>query len=97
MRRYTAAMQITIDVPDDLAVQLAFVDSDPARLALETIAVEAYRTHKLSSAQVRRLLGFQTRLQVHELLKRHSVPLHYDLTEFEHDKDAFGALSNSKA
>ncbi len=50
---------------------------DVSRHALETLAVEAYRTGVLSESQIRRLLGFETRLQVHALLKRYQVHLRY--------------------
>jgi hypothetical protein len=46
-----------------------------SRHALETIAVEGYRTGALSEIQVRRLLGLETRFEVHALLKDHRVPL----------------------
>ncbi len=91
--RYTAAMasieaHITLCLPEDIAAQLG-VQGDVARIALEGLAVEGYRTGVLSTAQVRRMLGFHTRLQVHEFLKRRQVHLHYDRTELERDRSAF--------
>ncbi len=50
-------MQITFEVPDDLAAQLTPADQDPARTALEAIAIEAYRAHRLTGYQLRQLLG----------------------------------------
>jgi predicted HTH domain antitoxin len=35
--------------------------------------------------QVRRLLGFETRFEVHALLKEHKVPLHYTAADLEED------------
>jgi len=37
--------------------------------ALESLALEAYRSHALTAAQLRRLLGFETRMQVDAFLK----------------------------
>ena len=34
---------------------------------------------------MRRLLGFESRFQVHALLKEHHVPLHYAAADFEDD------------
>jgi hypothetical protein len=67
------------------------MDYDPAfqvpRSALESLALEAYRSHALTAAQLRRLPGFQTRMQVDAFLKEHDV---YDFTaaDFEHDREA---------
>ncbi len=80
--------QVTLTLPEDIAAQLASSDDLP-RLALEGLALEGYRTGRLSSAQVRRLLGLSTRLQVHDFLKQHQIPLHYELTDLDQDRRAF--------
>lgn len=49
---------------------------DVPRRSAEAIAVEAYRTGALTESQVRKLLGLDTRFQVHALLKEHRVHLH---------------------
>lgn len=56
------------------------------------IAIETYRENKLSTGQMRRLLGYRTRMQVHELLKEHGVYLHYDLTDLNHDRQTGDSL-----
>jgi predicted HTH domain antitoxin len=62
------------------------------RQALEALAVEGYRTGALSEGQVRRLLRFESRFEVHALLKEHRVPLHYTDADFEDDLAAHRAL-----
>lgn len=47
--------------------------------------MDAYRTGALTEAQVRRLLGLETRLQVHALLKAHHIPLQYTSADLEDD------------
>jgi hypothetical protein len=47
--------------------------TDLSRAAIEAIALEGYRSRRLSTGQVRRLLGFATRIRVHEFLKEHGV------------------------
>ena len=86
-------MQITLELPKDIAADLAAQGEDLSRTALEAFALEAYRAQKLSTAQVRRLLGYQTRMQVHAFLKAHDVYLHYTLADLEHDRQAGDALS----
>jgi hypothetical protein len=57
-------MQITIELPEDIAVGLEPKWQDLPRAALESLALEAYRSHTLTAAQLRRLLVFETRMQV---------------------------------
>jgi hypothetical protein len=42
----------------------------------------------LTESQVRRLLGFETRFEVHALLKEHKVPLHYTEADLVEDLEA---------
>lgn len=78
-------MQITLDVPEDIAAQLTASRADLSRAALEGLAMEAYRSGDLSESQVRRLLGLGTRYEVHGFLKSNSVPIRY--TEQDLDRD----------
>ena len=54
-------MQITIEMPEDIAVGLQSKWKDLPRAALESLALEAYRSRVLTAAQLRRLLVFETR------------------------------------
>lgn len=78
---------ITVSVPEDIASRLAAAQDLP-RIALEALALEGYREGKLSTGQVRRLLGYNTRMQVHAFLKDHGVFLHYDAADLQHDREA---------
>jgi len=89
--------QIILDIPDELSAFLAGFGQDLHRAALEAIAAEAYREKKLSNSQLRRLLGYKTRIQVHAFLKQHGVYLGYGLTDLEHDRQAGDALSRHPA
>ena len=64
-------MEIAIHVPDDVA---AASRDDVSRHILEQIALEGYQERWLSEAQIRRLLGYETRMQVHAFLKAHGCP-----------------------
>ena len=78
-------MQVTLDLPDDISTALEGQWRDLPGQALEALAVEGYRTGALTEAQVRRLLGLETRFQVHSLLKEHRIPLRYTETDLEDD------------
>jgi hypothetical protein len=85
------AMQITLELPEDIAQGLGSRWKDLPRAALESLALEAYRTQALTMAQLRRLLGFETRMQVDAFLKEHEV---YDFTaaDFEQDRETLRQL-----
>jgi predicted HTH domain antitoxin len=74
-----------LDLPDQLSRFLA-ASGNVERAALEAIALQAYREEKLSTGELRRLLRYRTRLQVHAFLKAHGVPLQYGLADLEHDR-----------
>ena len=59
-------MEITLKIPDELAQRVASEGKEPARVALEALALEGYRTERLSESAIRQMLGFDSRIQVHE-------------------------------
>ena len=89
-------MEITLELPEDIALELESRWKDLPRAALESLALEAYRSHALSTAQLRRLLGFETRMQVDAFLKQHEI---YDYTaaDFEHDRETLRQLRMREA
>jgi hypothetical protein len=89
-------MQITLELPEDIVQGLKSKWSDLPRAALESLALEAYRSHVITAAQLRRLLGFETRMQVDAFLKEHEV---YDFTaaDFEQDRETLRDLRTKEA
>lgn len=89
-------MQITLELPEDIARGLESKWTDLPRAALESLALEAYRSHALSAAQLRRLLGFETRMQLDAFLKLHDV---YDFTvaDFDQDRETLRELRAKEA
>ncbi len=81
-------MTINLNVPEDIARHLAAHGEDLSRVALEALALEGYRTHTLTEEQIRRLLGFASRFDVHTFLKQHGVYLNYGLADLKHDIEA---------
>ena len=80
-------MQVTLEIPDDMARWLAANGEDPARSTLEAVAIEGYRSGALTASQTRRLLGFGTRYELDGFLKAHNVWEHaYDLEDLEQDR-----------
>ena len=64
-------MNVNVDIPEEL---FNSKNGSISRDVLETIAVEGFRTDQLSTAQVRRLLGFETRFEVHQFLAERGIP-----------------------
>jgi hypothetical protein len=89
-------MQITLELPEDIALGLESKWKDLSRAALESLALEGYRARALTSAQLRRLLGFETRMQVDAFLKEHEI---YDYTaaDFEQDRETLRQLRMREA
>ena len=80
-------MRVTVEIPDELAAELIAAGKDPARATLEALAVEGYRSQRLSENEVRVMLGYETRMEVHALLAEHDVCLHYSLDDLETDAE----------
>ena len=61
-------MEIILNIPGESARKITPEGSDPARAALEALALEGYRSERLSESAVHRMLGFETRIEVHAFL-----------------------------
>jgi hypothetical protein len=83
---------ITIALPDELSAALAAPGQDLSRAAFEALTLEAYREHKISAAQLRQLLGYETRMEVDAFLKSHGVELEYTLKDLERDRETHRQL-----
>lgn len=84
--------RITISLPDELSSALASPGQDLSRAAFEALSVEAYRERKISAAQLRQLLGFESRLEAEAFLKSRGVELEYTPDDLERDRDTHRRL-----
>lgn len=80
-------MQVTIEIPDDVAAQLKQQSGSISREMLEAFAVEGYRTEKLSRGQVSELLGLNF-WETEEFLKQRAAYLHNDLNDMQDDRQS---------
>jgi Uncharacterised protein family (UPF0175) len=85
-------MKVWLDVPDALAEQLAGSNRDVSRSALEALAAQAYRAHRLTGVEVCRLLEIPSRNDLDAFLKSHGVPLDYTIEDFEREGQASARL-----
>jgi hypothetical protein len=77
-----------IEIPDEIASVIAADGESMSRAALEALALEGYRSQQLSESQIRVLLGFETRMQVHAFLKAHHCYLDYTMDDLERDRQS---------
>ena len=91
-----ATMRITIELPDDIAVRFESKWKDLPRAALESLALEAYRSRALTAVQLRRLLVFETRMEVDAFLKEHEIS-DYSAADFEQDRETLRELRMREA
>jgi predicted HTH domain antitoxin len=83
---------VTIGLPEELAEALVRSGRDLPRAALEALATEAYRERKVSHAQLRQLLGFETRMEVDSFLKDRRVELEYTYEDLQRDLETLTRL-----
>jgi hypothetical protein len=78
-------MQITIELPDELAEQIQRNSGDIGRRMLEALAAEGYRSGALTGRQIRQLLGLKNRYELDAFLKQAGIFREYSAAELEHD------------
>lgn len=85
-------MEVTLHIPDDVAERLAASGRDLSRRALEAFSLEEYKAGRLTEAQLRRLLGLETRDALDGFLKVHEVWLSYTAEDLERERAALRRL-----
>lgn len=86
-------MQVTLELPEDLAQRFAADTSDLSRAVLEALAVEGVRSGKLTTAQARRLLGISSRYEMDGFLKAHGVLVSMTIEDVRRDSETALAFS----
>ncbi|MGD0011530.1 MAG: UPF0175 family protein [Terriglobia bacterium] len=90
-------MEVKIELAEDIKRRLETDWGDVSRHALEGLAIEAYRARVLSRAQVRRMLGFETRSEVDQFMAHHGVPFDYTVEDFEFDAETSRYLRETRS
>ena len=78
-------MNLTVEIPDDLARRLSAAGGDLSRRALEALAAEEYKRDRLTKPELQRLLGIETSFQLDDFLKAHDVWIEYTLEDAERE------------
>ena len=78
-------MQITLELPDDIAQQLA-QGQDLSRAALEALVAESCRMHRLSDHQAAQILGL-SRYELDGFLKARGVFYDYTIEDLKRENE----------
>lgn len=79
-------MNLTLEIPDDVAARLNAGGGDLSRRALEALIAEEYRQGRLTKPDLRHTLGFTTSDQIDTFLKAHEVWIDYTLDDLERER-----------
>ena len=72
-------------MPESIAEKLGSNKNDLSRAALEAIALEGYRSDRLTGFQLMEMLDLETRLELDAFLKAHRVDLEYTFEDLERE------------
>jgi hypothetical protein len=78
-------VNVAIEIPDDVARQLALQAGEVSRAVLEAVAVEAYRSGTITPAQVQQMLGLRSRWETEAFLQRLEAYHAYTMNDLERD------------
>ena len=77
-------MNVTVSLPDEI---LSKDNDEISRQVLEQVALDGFKSGQLTTAQVRRILGFESRLEVYDFLAAHGVPwVDYSVEDAERER-----------
>jgi hypothetical protein len=80
-------MTIHLEIPDDIEQDIRSMDNAVlTRKLMETTAVEAYRQRRIGTADVSRMLGFDTRWETIEFLSTYKAYPNYNEEDLEEDR-----------
>ncbi len=85
-------MQIKIDIPEEIGQQLVTQWGNVSQRAKEALAIEAYRSGSLTSAQVQILLNLYSRWEVEEFLRKSHAYLDYTEEDLERDRQTLSHI-----
>ncbi|MGD0364593.1 MAG: UPF0175 family protein [Bryobacteraceae bacterium] len=79
-------MNLTMEIPDDVAQRLQEAGGNVPRRALEALVAGEYRQGHLTKPDLRRVLGFETGDQIDSFLRAHEVWIDYTLEDLERER-----------
>jgi hypothetical protein len=87
-------MNLTVEIPDDLARSMNSAGDDPSRRVLEALALDEYKSGRLSKPELRHALGFETGYELDGFLKQHQVWIEYDAQDLARERASLDRLGS---
>ena len=78
-------VNVAIEIPDEIGHVLGAQSGDVSRAVLEAVAVEAYRSGRITPAQVQHMLGLRSRWETESFLRRAEAYHDYTMDDLERD------------
>lgn len=88
----TKRMEVTVHIPDEIAIKLQADGGDLSRRTLEALALGEYKSGRITKPELRRLLGFGTRYKLDGFLKEHGVCEEYTWEDLEGEREDLRSL-----
>lgn len=85
-------MQITIEIPEEMAQKIAAAGESLQRRTFEALVAEEYRLARLHKPDLRRILGLNTSAEIDAFLKAHQVFDDYSIDELNREAAALERL-----
>ncbi|MGI8641899.1 MAG: UPF0175 family protein [Pyrinomonadaceae bacterium] len=84
-------MNVQIKIPDEV---FSPENKETSRQVLEAVALEGYKSKQLTTAQVGRILGFQSRMEVLDFLAKNEVAwVDYSIEDAERERHLLRELA----
>ncbi|MFB2934888.1 UPF0175 family protein [Aerosakkonemataceae cyanobacterium BLCC-F154] len=90
-------MQITLELPDDIANKLQLQRTNISGRVLELIAADYYRQGRIGAGEVHRMLNFSSRWETYQFLKQEQAYLPYTEEDLAEDIQTINNLRRSHA
>ena len=90
--RQVGFIDVTVQIPDDIASRVTAAGADLSRRTLENFALEELRAGRITKVELRKMLGLE-RIEMDGFLKAHGVPYDdYTLGEVNRQVEALRQL-----
>jgi len=90
--RYGERINLSVEIPDDLARSLSAAGGDLSRRVLEAVALDEYQSGRLTKPELRQALGFATGYELDGFLKAHQVWIEYDEQDLVRERASLDRL-----
>ena len=85
-------MEVTVQIPDDIANRVTASGVDLSRRTLENFALEEFRAERITKVKLRKMLGLE-RIELDGFLNSHGLPYDgYTLEEVNRQLEALRQL-----